>query len=55
MKKYYCVAMRGRNPENPSDRTPGIHLEQRLEVGGAIANCITTVSKDCMVLEIEFE
>ena len=32
-----CVAMRGRNPEHPTDRTPGIHTEQRLEmnkVGG---------------------
>lgn len=29
---YICVAMRGRNPTNPSDRTPGIELEQTLEV-----------------------
>ena len=27
-----CVAMRGRNPEHPTDRTPGIHTEQRLEM-----------------------
>lgn len=26
-----CVAMRGRNPENPSDRTKGIELEQKVE------------------------
>jgi DNA-cytosine methyltransferase len=26
-----CVAMRGRNPDNPSDRTTGAHTEQRLE------------------------
>ena len=25
------VAMRGRNPDNPSDRTKGAPLEQRLE------------------------
>lgn len=46
-----CVAMRGRNPENPSDRRPGIELEQRLEVRED--NCvgtITTVQKDNMVL-----
>jgi DNA (cytosine-5)-methyltransferase 1 len=43
--------MRGRNPENPSDRNPGIELEQRLELGGDIANCITTVQKDSLVAE----
>lgn len=46
------VAMRGRNPENPSDRTPGAHLEQRLEPNEqGICNCLTSVSKDNMVLE----
>lgn len=46
-----CVAMRGRNPENPSDRRKGIELEQRLEVNAeGIANTITTVQKDNMVL-----
>lgn len=44
-------AMRGRNPDNPSDRNPGIELEQRLELGGDIANCITTVQKDSLVTE----
>lgn len=44
-------AMRGRNPDNPSDRNPGIDLEQRLELGGDIANCITTVQKDSLVAE----
>lgn len=44
-------AMRGRNPDNPSDRNPGIELEQRLELGGDIANCITTVQKDSLVAE----
>ena len=51
--KYYAVASRGRNPENPGDRRPGIHLEQRLEVNfSGIANSITTVEKDCWILEI---
>ena len=44
-------AMRGRNPDNPSDRNSGIELEQRLELGGDIANCITTVQKDSLVAE----
>ena len=51
--EYYIVASRGRNPENPSDRTKGIHLVQRLEINfQGISNCITCVSKDNMVLEI---
>ena len=46
-----CIAMRGRNPENPSDRTPGIELEQTLEINPeGIANTLTTVQKDNMVL-----
>lgn len=50
--KYYAVASRGRNPDNPNDRRPGIHLEQRLEVNWSeIANNITSVQKDCWVLE----
>lgn len=44
-------AMRGRNPENPSDRNPGIPTEQRIEMGGDVANCLTTVQKDSLVLE----
>lgn len=31
LQKAWIVASRGRNPENPSNRNPGIHLEQRLE------------------------
>ena len=47
------VAMRGRNPDNPNDRRGGIYLEQRLEPNKeGISNCITSVSKDNMVLEI---
>lgn len=46
------VAMRGRNPENPSDRTPGIHTEQRLGPNSeGICNTLTTVQKDNLVLE----
>ena len=42
-------AMRGRNPENPSDRRKGIELEQRIEVRESkVSNCITTVSKDSL-------
>lgn len=44
-------ALRGRNPENPSDRKAGIELEQTLEFGTDIANCITTVQKDSLVAE----
>lgn len=45
------VAQRGRNPENPSDRTTGIHTEQRLEVNNnGTTNTLTGVQKDNMVL-----
>ena len=51
---YFSCAMRGRNPDNPSDRTPGIYLEQRLEPSfDGIANALTTVQKDSFVLELE--
>lgn len=46
------VASRGRNPDNPSDRTAGAHVEQRLEVNQkGISNAITTVQKDNYVIE----
>lgn len=46
------VAMRGRNPDNPSDRTPGVHTEQRLEPNTeGLCNTLTTVQKDNLVLE----
>ena len=46
------VAMRGRNPDNPSDRTPGNHVEQRLGPNSqGICNALTSVQKDNMVLE----
>lgn len=46
------VAMRGRNPDNPSDRATGSPAEQRLEVNmQGTSNCLTSVQKDNMVLE----
>lgn len=49
---YICVAMRGRNPTNPSDRTPCIEIEQRLEPNTqGTSNCLTSVQKDNLVLE----
>lgn len=49
-----CVAMRGRNPEHPTDRTPGIHTEQRLEMNkDGLVNTLTTVQKDNLCLEIK--
>lgn len=46
------VAMRGRNPDNPSDRTAGSPTEQRLEPNSqGICNALTSVQKDNMVLE----
>ena len=49
---YICFAMRGRNPTNPSDRTPGIELEQTLEVNqNGTTNCLTSVQKDNLVME----
>lgn len=45
------VAMRGRNPNNPSDRTTGSPTEQRLEANTqGTSNCLTSVQKDNMVL-----
>ena len=46
------VGMRGRNPENPSDRTAGIKTEQRLEPNGdGLCNTLTSVQKDNLLLE----
>ena len=51
----YIVAMRGRNPENPTSRTAGLPTEQRLELAPqGIDNTLTTVQKDNMVLECGF-
>lgn len=46
------VAMRGRNPNNPSDRTARSLTEQRLEVNmQGTSNCLTSVQKDNLLLE----
>ena len=47
-----CCASRGRNPDNPSDRTTGSPTEQRIEVNTkGTSNTITTVEKDNYVIE----
>ena len=52
-------AMRGRNPENPSDRTPGAPTQQMLEINeNGTSNCLTSVQKDNLVIEkpyLEFQ
>jgi len=46
------VASRGRNKANPSDRTAGVKVEQRLEVNDSgTSNCLTSVQKDNYVIE----
>ena len=50
------VASRGRNPNNPNDRTVGVPTEQRLEPNSqGIANTLTSVQKDNCVLEPKIE
>jgi site-specific DNA-cytosine methylase len=48
-----CIcASRGRNPENPSDRTTGIDTQQRLEINKqGTSNTLTSVQKDNLVVE----
>lgn len=49
------VASRGRNKDNPSDRTPGNEFEQRLEPNSqGISNTLTTVQKDNLLLETQY-
>ncbi len=46
-----ACAMRGRNPDNPSDRTKGSPTEQRLEFNEqGTTNTITTVQKDNLIV-----
>lgn len=53
---YFPCAMRGRNPDNPSDRTPGIYLEQRIEINfSGVSNALTTLQKDSLILEYEMD
>lgn len=48
----FIVASRGRNPDNPSDRTVGAPTEQRLEPNfSGCTNCLTSVGKDNYVCE----
>ena len=54
IREPLSCAMRGRNPENTSDRASGTPTEQRIEVGNNVANCLTTVQKDSMVIEPKF-
>ena len=47
-----CVAMRGRNPDNPSDRKTGNPTEQRLEPKtDGKTNCLTSVAKDNLLTD----
>lgn len=49
---YIPCAMRGRNPDDPSDRTKGAPTVQRLEPhDGDFVNTLTSVSKDNLVIE----
>jgi site-specific DNA-cytosine methylase len=48
-----CVAMRGRNPDDPNDRTIGAPTEQRLEPKtDGKTNCLTSVAKDNLILQL---
>ena len=50
----FIVASRGRNPENPSDRTAGSPTDQRLESKtDGCTNTLTTVQKDNYVVDPE--
>lgn len=52
LEEQHIVAMRGRNPDNTSDRTAGSPTEQRLEVNmQGTSNCLTSVQKDNLLLE----
>lgn len=53
-KQVFACASRGRDPDNPSDRSSGNpNLVQRIEINwSGYANTISTISKDCYVLEI---
>ena len=48
------VAMRGRNPDSPSDRTSGSPIEQRLEPNSrGICNTLASVQKDNLLVEVK--
>ena len=49
------VAMCGRKPDNPSDRTSGSPTEQRLEPNmSGTSNCLKSVQKDNLVFEPKY-
>lgn len=51
----FIVASRGRNPENPSDRTVGAPTTQHLEANSqGLCNTLTTVQKDNYVCEPQY-
>lgn len=51
-KEPLVCASRGRNPENPSDRTAGIATEQRFEINNTgCSNTLTSVQKDNYIVE----
>ena len=54
MTDYLICAMRGRNPNNPSERKKSNGLyRQRIEINrGGVTNTMTTVGKDNLVIEI---
>ena len=53
MKDFLICRSIGRKPDNPSDRTLGIYLEQRLEINTkGLCNTLSTVLKDNYVIEI---
>ena len=48
-----CVAMRGRNPENPKSRKSGLPTEQMLEPNlSGKTNCLTSVQKDNLIMQL---
>ena len=49
------VAQRGRNPENPNERTAGMPTEQRFEFNrSGVCNTLTSVQKDNLVCTIDW-
>lgn len=52
MEEPVIGASRGRNPNNPSDRTTGAKTEQRLEINqDGVSNTLTSFQKDNYVVE----
>jgi site-specific DNA-cytosine methylase len=53
MDLIQCVAMCGRNPENPKSRVAGLPTEQQLEPrNDGKTNCLTSVQKDNLVMQL---